>query len=108
MDYGFYQSAYGGTLIPPELFNRLIFKAQTYLSNITRGRNIPDEYKAQASYALCEMAECYFNNGDGLPVKSESTDGYSVTYADLSLDRRLYSIASLYLGESGLLYKGEG
>ncbi len=108
MNYGFYKSAYGGALIPPELFNRFLFKAQTYLQNITMGRNIPEDYALKSSYALCEMADCYFKNENNASVKSESIDGYSVSYSDVSIAKSLYDIADLYLGESGLLYKGEG
>ncbi len=107
MDYYFYCSAYGGELIPPELFNRFIFKAQTYLKNITAYRTVPDEYKTSEAYALCEIAEHYYKHRDCPDVKSESNDGYSVTYADASLEKQLYSIAALYLGESGVLYRGE-
>ncbi len=107
MNYGFYKSAFGGNLIPPELFNRFLFKAQTYLDNLTKSRTIPQEYETKAYFALCEMAECYFRYQNGLLVESENTDGYSVTYSKSDLDSLLYGIANLYLGEVGLLYKGE-
>lgn len=107
MNYGFYKSAFGGTLIPPELFNRFLFKAETFLKKLTRGREIPSDYERNASYALCEMAECYFRCRSGSAVKSETTDGYSVSYSDTSLNSRLYEIADLYLGESGILFRGE-
>lgn len=105
MNYGFYKSAYGGNTIPPELFNRFLFKAQTYLEGLTMGRDIPDNYKDRYSFALCEIAECYYTAK--CDVKSENNDGYSVSYSDIPLTKRLYEIADLYLGESGLLYKGE-
>lgn len=107
MNYGFYKSAFGGTLIPPELFNRFLFKAQTYLDNLIKSRSIPSEYETKAHFALCEMAECYYRFQNGLSVQSENTDGYSVTYLKSDLNSILYEIANLYLGESGLLYKGE-
>lgn len=107
MNYGFYKSAFGGNLIPPELFNRFLFKAQTYLNNLTKSRPIPPQYETNARFALCEMAQCYYRFQNGLLIESENTDGYSVTYSKSDLNSMLYDIANLYLGESGLLYKGE-
>ena len=107
MNYSFYKSTFGGVLIPPERFNRFLFKAQTYLKKVTFSREIPDEYKSNVSYALCEMAEVFFRRQGALGIKSENTDGYSVTYSDIGLAEELYEIAELYLGETGLLFKGE-
>ena len=52
---------------------------------------------------------------DGKIVKSENTDGYSVSYvteridgqdAEKVLENKLYRIAKVYLGNTGLLYRG--
>ncbi len=107
MDYGFYKLAYGGEIIPPELFNRFSFKAQCYLDSLTGKQDIPDEYKTGYCYALCEIADCYFRNMENGNISSENNDGYSVSYISVSLSKQLYDIANLYLGESGLLYRGE-
>ena len=53
------------------------------------------------------MAEVFFRRQGALGIKSENTDGYSVTYSDIGLAEELYEIAELYLGETGLLFKGE-
>ncbi len=107
MNYSFYKSNFGGTLIPPELFNRFLFKAQTYLKKVTFSREIPEDYKRNVSFALCEMAEVFFRRQSAFGIKSENTDGYSVTYSDNSIFEELYQIAELYLGDTGLLFKGE-
>lgn len=107
MDYGFYKSAFGGTLIPPELFNRFMLKAKSFLSLATNNRSIPPEFEEKASLALCEIAEVYMRHSARHGVKSENTDGYSVSYNDSDLRFELSEILNLYLGESELLFKGE-
>lgn len=107
MDYGFYKSAFGGNLIPPELFNRFMLKANAYLSRAVNNRSIPSEYQEKASFALCEIAEVYMRLSMRNGVKSENTDGYSVSYDESSLKLELSEILNLYLGDSDLLFKGE-
>ncbi len=107
MNYGFYKSTFGGSLIPPELFNRFLFKAQVYLGNATLKREIPEAFKDKLPYALCELSECFFRHKDSFGIKSENTDGYSVSYTDNILFSELSEILNLYLGASGVLFKGE-
>ena len=107
MNYGFYKSAFGGDKIPPEKFNRYLSKAKAFLSSATRGREIPPQYFEKASLALCEIAELLFYINSRKGVKSESTDGYSVSYDSDSLKLEISEILSLYLGETDLLFKGE-
>ncbi|MBE7012197.1 MAG: hypothetical protein E7415_05940 [Ruminococcaceae bacterium] len=107
MDYGFYKSAFGGSLIPPELFNRYMYKAKAYLSVATNDRPIPPEYEENAAFALCEIAEVYMKLSSRCGVKSENTDGYSVSYDNSLIKLELSEILNLYLGDSDLLFKGE-
>ena len=107
MDYGFYKSAFGGNLIPPELFNRFILKAKAYLALATNNRYVPHEYEEKVSFALCEIAEVYMRLSMRNGVKTENTDGYSVSYDESSLKLELSEILNLYLGDSDLLFKGE-
>lgn len=107
MNYGFYNLTFGGNLIPSELFNRFLLKAQTYLEEITFGREIPPEYEERIPYALCEMAEVFFRNHTSFGIKSENTDGYSVSYMESAAKDELWEIANLYFGQSGILFKGE-
>lgn len=107
MNYGFYKSAFGGTLIPPELFNRFLLKATAYFESVTQKRPVPPEFEEQASMALCEIAETFMKHSQRCGVKSESTDGYSVSYDETTLNSQLSGIMTLYLGESDILFKGE-
>ena len=106
MDYGFYKSAFGGNLIPPEQFNRFILKAKAYLCQVTDNRPVPQELEEKVSLALCEIAEVYMRLSARNGVKSENTDGYSVSYDEYALKLELSEIISLYLGDSDLLFKG--
>ncbi len=107
MDYGFYKSAFGGNLIPPELFNRFKLKAKAYFALATDNRPVPPEYEEKASLALCEIAEVFMRLSIRNGIKSENTDGYSVSYDESALKLELSEILNLYLGDSDLLFKGE-
>ena len=57
------------------------------------------------------MADAYLLNEQGGGIASETNDGVSVTYvAGISNSktegRRLYEAAALFLGPTGLLYRG--
>lgn len=120
--YEYYTETYFGTAIPETVFPRMIRKASQYIDYFTFGRlseeNV-DSYPTLPDCA-CDMAEVIYKMTEGSPgvgreKKSENTDGYSVTYVTESVDgqskedvlkKKLYSIAKLYLLETGLLYCG--
>ena len=120
--YQDYTEKYSGAAITDETaFNRLARKASAYIDMFTFGRVNEGNVNSfpSLSICVCEMAETIFfsEDKDGLKKekKSESTDGYSVTYAtegtdgktaEEKLKRKLYSIAKLYLINTGLLYCG--
>ena len=95
MNYGFYKSAFGGSLIPPEVFNRFSKKAEAYLNNAINNQEIPSEYEERANYALCEIAETLYRINLRQGVKSENTDGYSVSYDNSSLSLEMAEILNL-------------
>lgn len=120
-DYTYYTSEYGGTLISSEpLFNKYSKRASAYIDAFTYGR-LTSENKikyATLPECCCEIAEYLFviseqkQNGD---IKSESIDGYSVTYrqqysdgkSNLTIaENEAYKICKLWLGNTGLLYLG--
>ena len=77
---------------------------------VKRLPEIPDRVKD----AICAMAEIDYQEEKKTPgVKSENSDGYAVTYADSGNTTGasgrvalMYQEASIYLGNTGLLYKG--
>lgn len=118
VDYTYYTEEYGGTAIPSSSFDLLARKATLYMKKFTFRRipddNVPDCVKL----ACCEMCEAIttFNDNQvaGKTVKSESNDGYSVTFvteqegqpSENALARKLYAIAQLYLAGTELMNMG--
>ena len=122
--YQDYTEKYSGTAVTAEnIFNHLARKASAYIDMFTFGRineGIVNSFPS-LSVCVCDMVDTIFfsEDKDGLKKekKSESTDGYSVTYvaegtdgelAEEKLKKKLYSIAKLYLINTGLLYCGVG
>lgn len=119
--YDNYTQSYGGSVIPEAGFQRLAVKASVYIDMFTFGRINEGNVSAFPSLSLCacEMAEAIFfttgENGNKKEKKSESIDGYSVSYVaegadgqttEETLKRKLYAIAKSYLINTGLLYCG--
>lgn len=118
-NFDHYKNQYFGTVIPEEAFNQAVLKASRHIDYYVYGRiseeNVGD-FPTLPDCA-CEMAEIIYKTTlkDGKEKRSETTDGYSVTYvtegrdgesADNVLRRKLYAIAETYLLNTGLLYLG--
>lgn len=120
VDYRFYTEEYDGSLIPEPALKKMIMKANTYLSNLMH--QSPEEKNLElVQFCLCEIAEMIYQDEQnrikygGREVQSESTDGYSVTYATEaeagkiavnSLQTKIYAVIRRYLASTGLLYAG--
>lgn len=119
--YEYYIESYGGETIPANVFPRMIAKASQYIDNFTFGRITEGDMEVfpSISACACEMAEIIYkaqtNNVSGKEIKSESTDGYSVSYVteradgeteEAAIRRKLYALAEVYLMNTGLLYLG--
>lgn len=119
--YEYYIEKYHGTLVPYEVFPQMINKASRHIEFFTFGRITEENQDAfpSLSACACDMAEVIYrmqkNDKPGKEIKAESTDGYSVSYvtecvdgetAENTLRRKLYSIAEIYLSNTGLLYLG--
>ncbi len=119
VDYIYYVEKYGGNAIPEEEFLKSEKKAESYLKNITYGKLTEEnasEYE-NVEDCICDMAEIVFqySNGKNKEKKSESTDGYSVSYVTETTDgvdsvtamkKKLYAVARYWLLNTGLLYLG--
>lgn len=118
-DYAFYVTEFAGNIIPNEEFQRVIAKASAYIKNIIFSRvdesNVPEEVKA----AACAAAEIIYNTETSSTgseeKKSETTDGYSVTYVNERMDgqtmedliqKKVREAAKVYLLPTGLLFRG--
>lgn len=114
-DYQYYKNSFKGKLIPADDFDHAAILATQYIDNVTFGRigsNVTDTVKN----ACCALAEIYYS-GSVSPraasgVTSEKVGDYSVSYAAAenvsTQQKRLTSTAKLWLGATGLLYRGCG
>jgi len=114
-DYAYYKDSFGGALTAEE-FNRYARKAERFLNYVVMGKI--SEVTEPVKNAVCAAAEAVGGNRGGvgnIPQrnKSETTDGYSVTYKDYNADelaerekRAMYKAIKQELSGTGLLYQG--
>lgn len=115
--YEYYRNEYGGEMALGD-FSKAIAKASQYIDNFTFGRITEGDIETYPSLTACacEMSEIIYrmssNGGMVREVKSENTDGFSVTYVTEGMDgmlaedmlkRKLYAVAETYLMQTGLL-----
>ena len=113
-DYEHYKGSYYGKMAGED-FARLSRQASAYLDNVCFGRiaDVTDEaILSKVKDACCAVADAYLLNETGI-VSQETNDGISVTYTrgvsnTLTDEQRLYQAALLYLGNTGLMYRGCG
>ncbi len=116
-DYAFYKSEYctgDDTVIPESAFDKLAQIASYKVDLHTMQRltfPLPAEVETPVKNAVCAVAEILhaYKSHEGL--QSENVDGYSKTFAasdDKKLNRDIADAIVLYLGMTGLLYRGCG
>lgn len=126
-DYCYYVEEYDGNKVSGEEFDKHIRKASVYINEITHGRiqegNLLEKgvYLNEIQDAACAVAEVIYEDDQqmietgGRELKSENTDGYSVSYVtdhqdgethEDTLRRKMYQAARGYLLHTGLLYLG--
>ena len=115
-DFDYYANSFAGTLIPAEEFSSFASKAERYVDYVTCHRitDVTDRAKnavCAAAEALYEVHRQYANVPKG--VKSENTDGYSVTFSDFDIEtfreqekKAMYDAVEQELSGTGLLYQG--
>jgi len=108
--YEFYFNEFcSGTaaVIPPEKFEKLALRAQREVENFLCSKELSDAERLCVKLCICEVAEAMLAAENAEGIKSESVDGYSVTFADKS-DVRLdvSRIIRSRLASTGLLYAG--
>ena len=100
-----YNNGYNG-VVPPEFFPMYAAKARYEVSAMLTSDNT-EAYAEILSLCMCEVADKLYMDEKKAGVKSESTDGYTVTYTDGgNLSRDIKKIIIRWLGDSGLLYSG--
>lgn len=114
VDYKYYKDDYFGKQIASESdFKRIEKLAEAFVDRVTFGRiarlhSIPDCVKD----AICSAADTVAlrEEKNAYAVKSESNDGYSVSYGDVEKDlefrSEMFSSVKSYLANTGLLYRG--
>lgn len=116
VNYDFYKDTLGG-LIPGDKFAAVEAKAEAHISYLTYiNGDIFAKESAAVKLAVCAAAEVIYkdmtSNTAGAGVKSESNDGYSVTYvteaqdgqtAEEALRKKVYEAIRLYLLPTGWL-----
>lgn len=113
VDYKYYHESYHGDLISAEDFKQAEKEAEAYVDAITFGRiRKLDEIPECVMDAICSASEDMHRYLEGrlTQAKSESNDGYSITYADAVTDTKCQSsmliAARRHLANTGLMYKG--
>ncbi len=117
-DYDYYKNEFGGSVVPEPSFIRAVKVASNYIDIFTFNRITELEIVDSIRDCACDMAETVYNltmkNGEK-NMKSESNDGYSVTYITERVDgqdvnsllrNKLYSVCRGYLLRTGLMYRG--
>lgn len=113
-DYTYYTEAYGGAT-PEADFMRLSRQASAYIDSVTFDRiksaTLSDDEMIRVKDACCAVVDTYLFNERGGTIAAETNDGISVTYATgvstaKTDNQRLREAVSLYLGSTGLLYRG--
>lgn len=114
VDYTYYKDEYGGTNIKTQNdFKRLESISEAFVDRVTFGRiqrllNLTDSIRDAVCYVADTIA--IQNQKKETAIKSESNDGYSVSYADAVNDtvlhKEMYWAVKSYLANTGLLNKG--
>ena len=120
-DFAYYNATYLGTAIDSSVFPRLALRASKVIDNLTFNRAaayITDDTDTDTidliQMATCAVAEELYAeelNGGQDAIASEKVGQYMVTYsgnarAMMSNEQRQEAAARLYLGQSGLMFRG--
>ena len=117
VDYQFYRNDFGGFRIPEENFTFYERKAAAYINAVTFGRITDDNITDDVRYAVCDAADQYFkaekNKAVSEGISMERVDDYQISYTNGGTDgvaaaeSSLRSSVKFWLGNTGLLYRGD-
>ena len=124
VDFAFYTATYLGVTIPEAGFPRLALQATMMIEQMTfdrAGLMIEEDDEADAitiekiKLATCAVAEKLYTSettsGGGAAISSESLGNHSVSYfqgtlSNLSVFEHSENAARMYLGNTGLMFRG--
>ena len=111
-NYSYYTGTYNGTM-PEEDYNRLSRQASAYIDQVTLGRaagNHPEAVQTKIKDTCCAVAEILKKKEDGGELSSQTVGPWTKHFAGSgkTLDQQQYDAALLYLGMTGLMYRGGG
>jgi len=116
VDYDYYKNVWLG-VISEDDFNALSIQSAREVHYITIRKN-PEQHMNEVLNAICAAIDAAHNWDQNNPniapgIKSENTDGYSVTYADQSMSEKhkqrwhlVYQAIARELSGTGLLFRG--
>ena len=117
-DYVYYLSTYNGTIIADEdIFKKFVVDANSYINMIVRRSANTEEEENLLKYCVCKVADLLCQDMEvragysGRIIKSENTDGYSVSFSDAgseTIQARIYNTIRRYLAGTRLVYQGVG
>lgn len=115
-DYDYYKNEFGGSVVPEPSFIRAVKIASSYMDVFTFNRILKSDIVDLIKDCACDMAETVYQlklkESTDKTIKSESNDGYSVSYVteqkdgqdvNLLLKNKLYHICKVYLLNTGLM-----
>lgn len=133
VDFDYYKSTYGGSLVTSTDFNKYELKARIVMDNYTLKEKLTikllegSKYVDNIKMAMCEIIDNLFrtdelikkstqaDNAFALGITSESVKDHSVSFDSKSLksneikaqsQNENYNLMKNYLGITGLLYRG--
>lgn len=124
VDFEYYSTMFSGSVLTAETFPKAEQEAETYIRYLTylNGDILTDKAQADAiKGAVCAAADAYYTavreSAEGGNVKSESKDGFSVSFvvarkdgetADDYVKRCMYQVVRLRLLPTGWLSRKAG
>lgn len=117
-DYAYYTESFAGTKLSAEDFYIQARKAERFIDYVTQHRiteatNAVKNAVCAAAEALNDLNRQYVDIPNG--IKSENTDGYSVTYSDFEISKlreeendAMLDAITRELSGTNLLYQGVG
>ena len=104
-NYEFYRLDYQGEQIPKEKFAGAMRQAQAYLEAVTGREILNHAQEVMVRFAACAVAEAYWEAGQR-EIQQESAGNWSKSYRQKETALTPRGAAELYLGESGMLFRG--